>query len=134
MDLFTRIYDHIVTETFSQHFQDVMNRKPIKYEAGREIQLSNPDVASQEGYINRLIVYVCVVINKGLIDIELVDDLIAMPIIQYWDRVEPWYREWRKESQDPTLGDDIEAAYHRLKQRREHQVTVAKQRLSAANA
>ena len=93
MDLFTRIYDHIVTETFSQHFQDVMNRKPIKYEAGREIQLSNPDVASQEGYINRLIVYVCVVINKGLIDIELVDDLIAMPIIQYWDRVEPWYRE-----------------------------------------
>ena len=127
MELFTQIYDHIVTDNFSQQFQEVMNRKVLDYDEWEQLRTSNPEVAAQEGYINRLIVYLCVVVNKELIDINLIDDLIAMPIIWYWDRMKPFYLEWRKRSHDPTLGDDIEAAYHTLKQRRDQQVALARQ-------
>ena len=128
MQLFTEIYGQILTENFAQHFEEVLNREATDFEdfdAWIRFLASNPKIAGQESYINRLIAYLCVVINKGLIDIDLVDDIIAWPVIQYWDRIQPWYQEWRKRSQDPTLGDDIEAAYLKLKQRRDQQVALA---------
>ena len=130
MELFTEIYGQVLTDNFAQHFAEVLNRKAADFEdfdTWMEFVASDPKITGQESYINRLIAYLCVVINKGLIDIDLVDDIIAEPVIQYWDRVQRWFQEWRKRRQDPTLGDDIEAAYHKLKRRRDQQVALALQ-------
>lgn len=85
-------------------------------------QAYNLPISAKIGSIHRLIVYLCVAINKELIDIDLVDDLIAHPVIQYWEKVESFTKEARKRSQDYTLGYDIEAAYTLLKQRKDLEV------------
>jgi hypothetical protein len=88
MQLFTESYGQILTENFAQRFDEILHRKATDFEdfdTWMEFLTSNPKIAGQEGYINRLIAYLCVVINKGFIDIDLVDDLIAVPVIQYWD-------------------------------------------------
>ena len=64
-------------------------------------------------------------VNRGLFDVELVDDMIALPIITWWEKMKPIYLEGRK--QFPLFGDDLEAAYHKLKPRRDQQVALARQ-------
>ena len=127
MQLFTQLYDHLLTEQYAQNFRDVIMYEFKDYDdwlqqwTKRELPLSG-----KIGSIHRLLAYLCVVINKGLIDIELVDDIIARPIIQYWEKIEVFTMEQRKRLQDPTLGDDLEIAYHKLKQRRAQQIALAR--------
>ena len=128
MELFTRLYDDIVTEQFAENFLEVMTNEFRDFDDWVE-KHSNPalPISAKLGSIHRLIVYFYVNINKGLIDIDLVDDLIAHPVIQYWEKVESFTKEARKRSQDYTLGYDIETAYNVLKKRKELEVAIAPQ-------
>lgn len=128
MELFTRLYDDIVTEQFAENFLKVMMNEFRDFDDWVE-KHSSPEVpiSAKLGSVHRLIVYLCVNINKGLIDIDLVDDLIAHPVVQYWEKVEAFTKEARKRSQDYTLGYDIEVAYKILKKRKEQEVAIALQ-------
>jgi hypothetical protein len=70
-------------------------------------------------HVTRLLSYICVGINRGYIDLEIVDDIIANRIIEYWEKYSFYHIGIREHSQDPTLGDDIEAAYNLLKPRQQ---------------
>jgi hypothetical protein len=124
MELFTQLYSHVVTEQFSRNFRQVMTHEVKDVDDWMNMP---PEMLDKGDNIHRLIVYMCVVINKGLIDIELVDDLIARRVIDYWKKIKPFTMENRRRYQDPTLGDDIEAAYRKLKRRRDQQVAIALQ-------
>jgi hypothetical protein len=59
-----------------------------------------------------------VLVKKGLIDIELVEDLLSQRIIWYWQHMMgPRIDYVRKAMDDPTQYDSIEYLYHEMKHR-----------------
>ena len=58
-----------------------------------------------------------VLVKKGLIDIELVEDLFSKRIIWHWERHAPAFLHARKILDDPTQYDGIEYLYNLMKQR-----------------
>jgi hypothetical protein len=59
-----------------------------------------------------------VLVKKGLIDIELVEDLLSQRIIWYWEHMMgPRIDYVRKAMDDPTQYDSIEYLYHEMKHR-----------------
>ena len=83
-------------------------------------------------HASRLIAYVSVGINRGFIDVDLVDDLIANRIIEYWEKYRFYHVAIREHAHDPTLGDDIEAAYNLLKPRRQQRIAQAQQQATVS--
>jgi hypothetical protein len=59
-----------------------------------------------------------VLVKKGLVDIELVEDLLSQRVIWIWEQgLGPNVEIIRKEANDPTQYDHIEYLYHELKHR-----------------
>jgi hypothetical protein len=128
MELFTQLYDDIVSEQFAENFLRVMTHEFRDFDDYVE-KRSNPDVpiSAKLASVHRLIAYLCVTINKELIDIDLVDDLIVDPVIQYWEKIESFTNEARTRSQDYTIGYELEVAYKVLKRRKELEIAHALQ-------
>jgi hypothetical protein len=135
MQLFTDIYSHFLQEDFAKNWDTVMN--VLKVSNFKEMMEQMESQTDREafiagGHVGRLIAYVCVGINRGYIDIDIVDDLIANRIIEYWEKYSFFSVGMREHSQDPTLGDDFEAAYNLLKTRRLQRIALAKQQTTAS--
>lgn len=60
---------------------------------------------------------IAVLVEEGLIDIDLVANLFSRRIIWYYERVETLIQFTRKELNDPTQYDSLERLYYILKQR-----------------
>jgi hypothetical protein len=59
-----------------------------------------------------------ILVKKGLIDISLVEDLLANRIIWFWEtHMEPTIDTTRTFTRDPTQYDHIEYLYHEMKHR-----------------
>ena len=59
-----------------------------------------------------------VLVKKGLIDIELVEDLLSQRIIWYWETVhQPMIKDTRRITDDPTQYDSFEYLYHEMRKR-----------------
>jgi hypothetical protein len=129
MQLFTQIYSHFLHKDFAENWDRIMY--VLKTENWAEIEhimsQSNRESAIAFGHVGRLIGYACVGINRGVIDIDIVDDLIANRIIEYWEKYGFLTAGLREAQQDPTLGDDVEAAYKLLKTRRQQRIALALQ-------
>jgi hypothetical protein len=62
-------------------------------------------------------------VKRGLIDIEMVEDLFSGRIIWYWEtQVAPYVDKVRQNLNDPTQADSIEYLYNVMKQRAGKQV------------
>ena len=56
-------------------------------------------------------------VNKKFVDIDVIADRLGSDIISNWRKLEPWIRETRKETGDPTFGEHFEILYEKtLKQ------------------
>jgi hypothetical protein len=56
-----------------------------------------------------------ILVKKGLIDIELVEDLLSQRIIWIWEQgLGPNVEVIRKNADDPTQYDPVEYLYHAL--------------------
>jgi hypothetical protein len=59
-------------------------------------------------------------VKKGLIDVELVEDLLSQRIIWIWENLlDPFVSEVRKDTDDPTQYDSIEYLYNLMKHRQQ---------------
>lgn len=83
---------------------------------------ANLDEVAKHDRLRRIIAYLSVALNLGLFDLDLVDDLIGLPIVQWWEKMKPIYLEDRKQA--PRFGDDMEAAYNLLVKRGFHAYTT----------
>ena len=120
MQIFTQLYDYFVDKEFSQDYKewydifewtdydDYMQRYGIA-------NPSNLEDAAKHERLRRVLAYFSVAVNRGLLDVELVDDLVAAPLMRWWEKMKPMYLEGQK--QYPTFGDDMEAAYNLLTKR-----------------
>lgn len=126
IELFTTIYEPFLTERFIRNWAQLRMRKqapdPERFE---QMKHTNMDIYVQEMTIDNLIGYTCFVINSGLIDIDLVDDILINKIIQHWERNEHLVQQEREYFQDPTAYNDMEAVYNVLKQRHPQRLVFA---------
>ena len=121
MQLFTQLYSYVVEKDF---VRDLVEWREIfewsddyseKYSAK-----NNLEAAAQHERLRRVLAYFSVALNRGLLDVELVDDLIALPIISWWEKMKPLYLQSR--DRNPLAGNDMEAAYNLLINRRQQEI------------
>jgi hypothetical protein len=58
-----------------------------------------------------------VLVQRGLINVDLVEDLIANRIIWWWEFFEPINKGGKEELGDPKLHDHTRLLYHEMKHR-----------------
>ena len=63
-----------------------------------------------------------VLVQKGFIDIKLVENLLSRRIIWSWEHYKLWVQYNRKKSKDPKIFDSLEWLYHRLMQREQQAI------------
>jgi len=74
--------------------------------------------------LNQYFEGIAVLVETGLLDIKLVENLFSRRIIWFWERMETMFTFVRKRLDDPTQYDSIERLYHELK-KREQQATTS---------
>lgn len=128
MQLFMQIYSPVLLKDYAHDYVEWRDHYEWpgmdQYLQQRKTK-TNLELHAKHDRLRRVLAYISVVINQGLIDVELVDDLIAFQIIAWWEKMEPMYQEMRTRSHDPSVGDDMEAAYTLLKQRKQQQISIA---------
>lgn len=85
-------------------------------------------------YIGSFVLYfydeVGVLLRHRLIDETLAYDLFGDSLFQMWEKVEPIVREARARANDPTIYENMEYVYERLRRRRQGSLTTSAARTS----
>ncbi|MFX1602602.1 MAG: DUF4760 domain-containing protein [Promethearchaeota archaeon] len=90
-----------ILEAFGRHTQD---SHPESWEKNRG--MINPVLSFLEG--------VGVLVKKGLLDINLVADLISTPTINTWEAIQKWVMWYRDDLNRPQLWEWTEYLYHEI--------------------
>jgi hypothetical protein len=73
--------------------------------------------------LNQYFEGIAVLVETGLLDIKLVENLFSRRIIWFWERMETMFTHVRKRLNDPTQYDSLERLYHEMKKREQQQAT-----------
>jgi len=68
---------------------------------------------------------IAVLVETGLLDITLVENLFSRRIIWFWERMQTFIEFTRKHLNDPTQYDSIERLYKLMKQREQQRAIVS---------
>jgi len=119
--LFMNLYETWRSPDFRKR-QNWINRV-LEYEDREDFwekygPVTNPDAFASWASIAAYYEGIGVLVERGLIDINLVYDLLHVSIIRAWEKMSPEFKEAR-ESEDghPKLWDSFEYLYHEIKKR-----------------
>jgi len=122
--LFMQIYDKFNDKEFVKdwtnfvliqdfdNFQDYMDKYGFR---------NNIDAWSTRVSLSDYFEGIGVLINRKLIDPTLVDDLMSVNVIRFWEKWGPIVEEYRKDFDLPQLGEWQEYLYNRIKSISEEQ-------------
>lgn len=107
------IYDHFLDPDITEAYSELYSRRTDDYddyvrayiETGSDIEFV---------LVGRYLVGIGVLVKNELIDISLVYDLMAWPIMQTWEKYKPIV-EGRRVALSFPLWEDVEYLYHELK-------------------
>jgi hypothetical protein len=75
---------------------------------------TNPDAWFKRGMLGNFFEGLGVFVKRGLIDVELIDDLMSGYVIGHWRKMEPIYREYRRIQKSPMTGENVEYLYNEV--------------------
>lgn len=89
--LFMQIYNSFQRQEFLKQFIDIMNLQWVDFEDYWEKygMINNPEIASKIHSVGTYLEGIGVLVNRRLIDLELVDELMTGIIERYWEKMEP---------------------------------------------
>jgi hypothetical protein len=98
---------------FQEAWMDVMTWQWIDYSdfQSKYSRASNPNENSKLILLGSFFEGLGVFIKRGFIDPRLVDDLMSLYIVGFWQKVEPIFFEMRKRLNSPTTGEYAEYLY-----------------------
>jgi hypothetical protein len=99
---FQEAFDAILSVEYS-NFDDYMS----KYGAQ-----SNPDFYRKQGIVESFLEGLGVFVKRGFIDASLVDDMMSMHVVSFWQKLGPVLVEFRKRFNVPTNDEHIEYMYN----------------------
>lgn len=79
----------------------------------------NFDVFNAMASLGRYLEGVGVLVEKGLIDIDLVTTLFSQYVTWYWEKHESMFQEYRRRYHDPVAWDHVEYLYNEVQKRRQ---------------
>jgi hypothetical protein len=104
------------------HIMTLRNNEPMEWEFndfedfwekyGRK---NNPEAFSLRGSVGGYFEGMGVLVQRGLIDITIADDLISGVITSFWDKFGPIYLGMRKRLNYPQYGEWVEYLYNQIK-------------------
>ena len=118
------IYDHFLDPDIIEAYSELYSRRTDDYDDYARAYIetgSNIEFV----LVGRYLVGIGVLVKNGLIDVSLVYDLMAWPIMQTWEKYERIVEGRRVELGFP-LWEDVEYLYHELK-KHEEQLSAASQ-------
>jgi hypothetical protein len=74
--------------------------------------------------LNQYFEGIAVLVETGLLDIQLVENLFSRRVIWFWERMETMFMYVRERLDDPTQYDSLERLYNELKKREQQQDTT----------
>jgi len=118
------IYDHFLDPDITEAYSELYGRRTDNYddyvrayvETGSDIEFV---------LVGRYLVGIGVLVKNELIDISLVYDLMAWPIMQTWEKYKPIV-EGRRIALGFPLWEDVEYLYHELKKHEEQLSATSK--------
>ena len=89
--LFMQIYNSFQRQEFLKQFIDIMNLQWADFEDywQKYGMINNPEIASKIHSVGTYLEGIGVLVNRRLIDLELVDELMTGIIERYWEKMEP---------------------------------------------
>jgi len=75
----------------------------------------NPEAYQLHSSLSFFFEGIGVLVLRKLIDPSLVDDLMSGPVITYWEKMKPYYLEYRTRFDWPQFGEHIEYLYNHIK-------------------
>ena len=115
--LFMQIYSIFQSSEWWMNYYSSLARQYDDYDDwvakyGRD---ANPEAASRSAAVALYFEGIGVLVKKGLIDSNIVADLMQTPIIQYWDSIEDVILEMRDRTDNPAILEWVEYLYNEIK-------------------
>ncbi len=126
--LFMQIYLTFTNPSFQQAYNEIKkwtyeNLDDFDKNYGYDV---NPESYKYHSSLSFFFEGVGVLVMRKLIDPALVDDLMSGPVIAYWEKMKPYYVEYRTRFDWPQIGEYIEYLYNNIKPIAERQKTELK--------
>ena len=126
--LFMQVYGRWNEESFSKQYTHFLyGLHWSSYEELKEKILS--DIQNWETIANviRFFEGVGVLVNENLVELRLITLTMSTDIITYWEKIQPYIDDVRREYDSPRLADQSELLYNKLKKyMKEHPEVLAR--------
>jgi hypothetical protein len=118
--LFMQVYNRFSEKDFVEAFNHIIYENPPVFKDVEEYDekyvKNNPDYDRKVSQVAAYLEGIGVLVQRGLLDITLVDDLISSIVIMYWELLEPLFLAYRVRYDMPQLSEWVEYLYHRVKE------------------
>ena len=113
--LFMQIYNQWNTIEYSRQYEKCMRIEWTDFDDFNEKFLSDIDVMAGWRMMARFFEGIGVLVQRGLIDVTLVDDLMSGETTRYWERFKPPIEELRERWNWPQALEWVEFLYDKIK-------------------
>jgi hypothetical protein len=117
--LFMHIYSQFIGIEFRQNFNDVLLREWDDYDDYNEKygRLTNPVAQAKSSSIGLFFEGMGILLKRGLLDIDIVGELMSSPIRIYWAKIRPIILEMRARMNDEEVMEYAEYLYDEVEKR-----------------
>jgi len=114
LEISMKLFDWAETESLRKAFRWVEKEFQFEnYEKYRSEVEENFEVSDYTYQIEAFFEEVGFLVNKGLVDIDVIVDRLGSHIILNWKKLQPWILALRKERDDKTFGEHFEELYRK---------------------
>jgi hypothetical protein len=111
MQLFMGIYDRFHADDFTKAQMDTALWQWEDMADLEKIYLTNPGEWKQLWIQSKYYEGIGILVDRGLFDLDLVEDLMGNTIIDFWDKFKPVFEELRRRFH-PSHANQVEALYN----------------------
>ena len=101
--LFMQIYSHWYTTDFWDHWETLMNYDFKDY--NQYVEKLTPEISRSNRTLFSFFEGLGVLVKRELIDPYLIDDLLSAIITSYWNKMKPFWIEYRVRHNTPMAGE-----------------------------
>jgi len=112
-DLVMRLYSQFNSLEFQKVWHAVLSRETKDYDD------RNIEVRAEVTAVGMFFEGIGILLKRGLIDIDLVDDMFTTPIKWTWEKIRDWIFEARKIRNQPEILEWFEYLYDEMQKREE---------------
>lgn len=119
--LFMQIYNRFQEVEFRNNFNDVLTREWEDYDdyVKKYGRFTNPTAQARSASVGLFFDGIGVLMKKGLLDVDIVGELMSSPVRLYWDKMNPIWAGMMERMKRESVMDNVEYLYNEIAKRDE---------------